>query len=169
MGMWDPTNCETCDGGLRPWGRRAPNGGEVSLYEESPVDVGNRYGVLGAGFANTGLGDDGEDDTASDTNIQSTLDAVGPDSAAISAQGNSNPGETPLNATTLPMANAATGSNSPGGTTPEASTTTTTTSSGISTDASTSDSTPYVIGGLALAAVGGLGYYLYRRHKKARR
>lgn len=163
MGMWDPTNCETCDGGLRPWGRRAPNGGEVSLYEESPVDVGNRYGVLGAGATTIGLGDDEAPPIDSNPGSQTSNEATDQGSGGDS-------GFNPLiNPVTANPGEAISANGNATGTTQ---TTTTTSSGGIFTDASatsSSDPTPYVIGGLALAAVGGLGYYLYRRHKKARR
>jgi LPXTG-motif cell wall-anchored protein len=87
-------DCDSCDGGLRPWGAR-PSSADVSLYENSPVDVGNRYGIFGAGKVGTwaGFGNDGTStpDASADTSSATPAPASAPIASDSTSPSSINP------------------------------------------------------------------------------
>jgi hypothetical protein len=175
MGMWDQANdCDSCGGGLRPWGELAPPNPAVALDEDHPMDVGNRWGILtGAGAPRSrrvprvfaGLGDDGEDNPPVDTDSTSgSIDnsdnvdaAVNPTISPVTA----NPGET-ISASSTPVDLSGGGSSSNGGGGGSPSVTPSTPNGG------TTNYAPWFIGGAIVLGAGMVGVAYYRRRLRRR-
>lgn len=165
MGMWDQPDCDC--GGLRAWGALAPPNPAVALDEDHPMDVGNRWGILGAGatlrrvqpvFA--GLGDDSTDvppvDTSSTSgSIDSTntdnSPAVEPTISPVTA----NPGS-PITAQSNSGGASSSGGSSTSGGSPM-----------VSVDEPGSSYLPWVVGGALVLGAGVAGaMYLRRRRRR---
>jgi hypothetical protein len=84
-------DCDSCDGGLRPWGAR-PSSTDVSLYEDSPLDVGNRFGILGAG----GIVQKGHWAGLGDSTTDSTTDSSGATTDSSAATATTTPANAPV-------------------------------------------------------------------------
>ena len=170
MGMWDPppSDCNDC-GGLRAWGELAPPNPAVALDEDHPMDVGNRWGILGAGatlrrvkpvFA--GLGDDSSDNPPVDTSGTSgSIDSSdnSPDGPAVNpvvSPVTANPGE-PITAQSDPNAgNTSGGGSGGGGGSPM-----------VSVNEPGTSYLPWVIGGALVLGAGVAGaVYLRKRRRR---
>jgi hypothetical protein len=169
MGMWDQSNCDTC-GGLRAWGHLAPPNPAVALDEDHPMDVGNRWGVLGAGatlrrvpsvFGNLGQVAPDENPPVDTSSTSGSIDSSDNGDAAVNptiSPVTANPGE-PITAQSDPNAgNTSSGGSASSGGSPIVST----------TDAGTSY-LPWVIGGALVLGAGVAGaVYLRKRHLRRR-
>src|SRR5579863_4990447 len=169
MPMWNPPpgDCGDC-GGLRAWGHLMPPNPTVALDEDHPMDVGNRWGVLGAGagprrvervFA--GLGDDSSDPPVDTSSTSGSIDSTDTSDAAVQptiSPVTANPGE-PITAQSDPNAGKSSGggSSSSGG------------SPMVSVNEPGTSYLPWVIGGALVLGAGVAGAMYLRKHHLRRR